>query len=167
LLAYTAAAAVVLTGAGRSVAGAQQKGKAEMANSQDQPVSAVRQYIDAFNRGDAKAMAAMCADPMSILDGMAPHVWHGPTATQDWYKDVLAEGEHLDAKGYHVTLGKPLHANVTGDAGYVVVPATMTFKLKGKKVTQSGAFFTVALRKLPAGWRLASWAWTKGTASVS
>jgi len=80
---------------------------------------------------------------------------------------VLTEGEHVGAKGYHVALGKPLHANVTGDAAYVVVPATMTFKLKGKQVTQSGALFTVALRKLPAGWRLASWAWAKGTASVS
>jgi len=131
------------------------------------PVSAVQQYIDGFNKGDVKEMAMMCADPMSILDGMAPHVWHGPRATQDWYKDVLVEGEHLGAKDYHVTLGKSLHSNVTGDAAYVVVPATMTFKLKGKQVTQSGAFFTVALRKLQAGWRLASWAWTKGTASVS
>ena len=112
-------------------------------------------------------MAALCANPMCILDGMAPHVWHGATATQDWYKDVLAEGEHLGVKGYNVTLGKPLHANVTGDAAYVVVPATMTFELKGKPITQSGAFFTVALRKLSAGWRLASWAWTKGTASPS
>jgi hypothetical protein len=64
-----------------------------MASSPD-PVSAVQQYIDAFNKGDATAMGAMCADPMSILDGMAPHVWHGPKATQDWYKVVLVEGEH-------------------------------------------------------------------------
>ena len=167
LLAYTAAAAVTLTASELSVVRAQQKRKADMATSEDQPVSAVQHYIDAFNSGDAQAMAAMCANPMSILDGMAPHVWHGPTATQDWYKDVLVEGEHLGAKDYHVTLGTPLHANVTGNAAYVVVPATMTFILKGKQVTQSGASFTVALRKLPAGWRLASWAWTKGTASVS
>jgi len=138
-----------------------------MTPSADQPLSVVQQYIDAFNRGDSRVMDALCVDPMSILDGMAPHVWHGPTATQDWYKDVLAEGEHLSAKDYHVTLGEALHATVTGDGAYVVVPATMTFTLKGQRVTQSGAFFTVALRKLPAGWRLASWAWTKGTASVS
>ena len=37
-----------------------------MANPVVQPVSAVQQYIDAFNKGDAKAMAAMCADPMSV-----------------------------------------------------------------------------------------------------
>ena len=132
--------------------------------SSTSPVSAVQQYIDAFNNADVKAMAAMCADPMSILDGMAPHVWHGPTATQDWHRDVLIEGAHVGATEYQVILDRPLHANVTGAAAYVVVPATMTFKLKGRQVTQSGAVLTVALRKVPAGWRLASWAWTKGTA---
>jgi hypothetical protein len=30
---------------------------------------------------------------------MAPHVWHGPTATQDWYRDVLIEREHHGAAG--------------------------------------------------------------------
>jgi ketosteroid isomerase-like protein len=29
-------------------------------------MAAVVQYADAFNRGDAKAMAAACADPMQI-----------------------------------------------------------------------------------------------------
>ena len=38
------------------------------------PMAAVRQYIDGFNKGDAKAMAATFAVPGSILDGMAPHV---------------------------------------------------------------------------------------------
>ncbi|MBS0577793.1 MAG: nuclear transport factor 2 family protein [Proteobacteria bacterium] len=130
------------------------------------PVAAVQQYIAAFNKGDAAAMAAVCTDPMSILDGMAPHVWHGPTATQDWYRAVLIEGQHLGAEGYHVTIGHPLHASASGDAAYVVVGATMTFELKGKRVTQSGASLTVALRRLSAGWRVASWAWTKGSASV-
>jgi hypothetical protein len=64
-----------------------------MPDSSD-PVTAVQQYIDAFNKADVKAMAAMCANPMSILDGMAPHVWHGPTASEYWHKDVLLEGEH-------------------------------------------------------------------------
>jgi len=61
------------------------------------PVSAVQQYIDAFNNADVKAMAAMCADPMSSLDGMAPHLWHGPTGTQDWHRDMIIEGAHVGA----------------------------------------------------------------------
>jgi SnoaL-like domain len=117
---------------------------------------------DGFNKGDAKVMAATFAVPGSILDGMAPHVWQGPTATQDWYRDVLVEGKQHGASGYLVTLGEPVHSNVTGDSAYVVVPATMMFKVHGKQVTQTGAVFTVALRKLAEGWRIAAWAWAKG-----
>jgi hypothetical protein len=38
----------------------------------------------------------------------------------------------------------------------------MTFKVHDKQVTQSGSTFTVALQKLPAGWRITAWAWAKG-----
>ena len=51
--------------------------------STENPLAAVHQYIDGFNKGDAQLMAATFAVPGSILDGMAPHVWDGPTATQD------------------------------------------------------------------------------------
>jgi ketosteroid isomerase-like protein len=128
----------------------------------DDPMAAVRKYVDAFNQGDAAAMATTFAVPGSILDGMAPHVWQGPSATQDWYRDVLIEGKQHGASDYFITLGEPLHNNVPGDSAYVVVPATMTFKVSGKQVTQSGAVFTVALRKLAEGWRIAAWAWAKG-----
>jgi ketosteroid isomerase-like protein len=131
------------------------------------PVAAVRQYIDAFNKGDAKAMAACFAVPGSILDGLAPHLWHGPTACEDWYRDVLAAAEHEGATDYLVTIGTPLHANVTGESAYVVVPATMTFKIRGKQITQSGATFTIALRKHADGWRITAWAWAKGTPAVT
>ena len=72
-------------------------------------------------------MAAACADPMQILDGMSPHVWQGPTAAEDWWRDVLAEGERLGASGYRIALGEPQHVDVKGESAYVVAPATMTF----------------------------------------
>jgi len=126
-------------------------------------MAAVRQYIDGFNKGDAKVMAETFAVPWSILDGMAPHLWQGPTAAQDWYRDVLIEGKQHGASDYFVTVGEPLHNNVTDDSAYVVVPATMTFNVGGKQITQSGAFFTVALRNLAEAWHIVAWAWTKGT----
>lgn len=88
------------------------------------PMMIVRQYINAFNRGDTKAMAAAFAVPGSILDGMAPHVWHGRTATENWYRDLLVEGEHAGASGHVVTLDEPWHVNVTGDSAYVVFRTT-------------------------------------------
>ena len=128
----------------------------------DSPLAAVQTYIDAFNVGDVDAMAAVFADSASILDGMAPHLWHGANATRDWYSDVLVEGEHLGASGYVVEIGDPLHNAITGDSAYVVVPTTMTFDLRGKAITQTGAFFTVALHRSAEEWRIAAWAWTKG-----
>src|ERR1700760_2205762 len=97
------------------------------------PLAAVQQYIDGFNNGDIELMAA-----------------------------TFAEGEHHGASGYFVTIGDAGHDNVTGDSAYVVVPAGMTFTLGDKRVTQTGASFTVALRKQTGGWRIAAWAWTKG-----
>lgn len=125
-------------------------------------MAAVLQYVEAFNNGDPAAMAATCAEPMHILDGMSPHVWQGPTASKDWWRDVLAEGEHLGASGYRISLGKAQHVDVTGDFAYVVVPATMTFDLRGQQVIQAGSVYTLALRKVGRDWRLTAWAWAKG-----
>jgi hypothetical protein len=132
--------------------------------STSDPLAAVRQYIDGFNKGDVKLMAATFAVPGSILDGMAPHVWQGPSAAEDWFRDVLVEGKQHGASDYLVTIGEPLHNNITGDSAYVVVPASMAFKMHGNEVMQSGAVFTVALHKFAEGWRIAAWAWTKGSA---
>ena len=103
-----------------------------MSNADD-PMAAMRQYVDAFNNGDPKAMAAACADPMQILDGMSPHVWQGPTAAEDWWRDVLSGVEHAGASGHHISLDEPRHVDVTGDYAYVVVPATMKFDLRASK----------------------------------
>lgn len=74
----------------------------------------------------------------------------------------MIEGKQHGASDYFVRLGEPLHNNTTGDSAYLVVPATMTFKAHGRQMTQTGALFTVALRKLDEGWRITARAWTKG-----
>ena len=124
-------------------------------------MAAVRAYIDAFNKGDPKAMTAVCADPMQILDGMSPHVWQGPTASEDWWRDVLAENERVGASGNHITLAEPpRHADITGDYAYIVLTATYSENRQGKQVTVPG-LYTVVLRKVGPEWRLTAWAWTK------
>jgi hypothetical protein len=66
------------------------------------------------------------------------------------------------ASGYSIAPGDPRHVDVTGDHAYVVVPATMTFDLRGQQIIQTGAVYTVGLRKVGADWRLTAWAWAKG-----
>ena len=139
-------------------------GSESVANSDD-PMAAVRQYVDALNNGDQKGQAAACADPMQILDVISPHVWQGPTAAEDWWRDTLAAVEHAGASGLHIVLDEPKHVDVNGDYAYVVVPATLTFDLKDKGVTQTGSLWTFALRRVGADWRLTAWAWAKGTSA--
>jgi len=79
------------------------------------------------------------------------------------YSDVLTTTKREGATDFFVSLGEPLHADVTGDSAYIVVPATMSFKVRGKQITQSGAVFTIALRRVADEWRIAAWAWAKGT----
>jgi hypothetical protein len=118
-------------------------------------MATVNAYIDAFNAGDPGAMSR-------TFDGMAPHLWLGPTAAEDWYRDVLVEGQRHGASGYVVILGEPAHNDVSGDSAYIVVPATMTFKVQGRQVMQTGSFLTVALREFSDRWRIVAWAWAKG-----
>ena len=89
-----------------------------------------------------------------------------PTAILDWYRDVLIKRKQHGVSDYVVTVGVPLHNDVTGDSAYVVVPATMSFQVGGKQVTQSGVVFTVALRKQAEGWRIAAWTWAKGPQDI-
>ena len=125
-------------------------------------LSTVHRCIDAFNKGDVKEMAAAFTVPGSILDGMPPHVWHGTTAAEDWYREVLIDTKREGASDFCVTVGQPRHLEITGDAAYMVVPATMRFKVHGNLITQSGAVFTMALQRLSDGRRIAAWARAKG-----
>jgi hypothetical protein len=129
----------------------------------DDPAATTAAFVEAFNRLDVDGMAACFAVPSFILDGMAPHVWAGPTAPADWCRDALAEAEHLGASGMKVALGAPLHNTVTGDVAYFAAPATMTFKVRGQQFTQTGAVLTLALRRIDGHWLISAWTWTKGS----
>ena len=121
----------------------------------------VRQFVDAFNKGDATTAAAACADQTSIIDEFPPHEWHGAGSCAKWLRDYDADAAKNGITDGIVTLGNPRHTDVTADHAYVVVPANYTFKKKGKLVKETGSMFTLALQKGEAGWRITGWAWAK------
>ena len=124
-------------------------------------MATVYQFIDGFNKGDTKTALAACAAQSAIIDDFPPHEWQGATACADWANDFAADSKKNGITDPIVKLGKPRHVDVTGDRAYVVVPATYTYKQKGKPVTESGSILTVALQKVAAGWRMTGWAWAK------
>ena len=121
----------------------------------------VQQFIDGFNKGDTKTALAACADQTSIIDEFPPHEWHGAGACSTWANDFDADAKKNGITDGIVALGSPRHVDIMGDRAYVVVPASYTFKQKGKLVKETGSTLTVALQKGAAGWRMTGWAWTK------
>jgi ketosteroid isomerase-like protein len=121
-------------------------------------MSVVHQWLDAFNKGDMKAMGAECADQMSIIDDFPPHVWNGTGACSKWSSDFQAFIQAGEITAPTVAIGKPWHVDVTGNAAYVVAPTTFSFKRKGKPVKEQG-IITVSLQKGAAVWRMTGWAW--------
>jgi len=124
-------------------------------------MNAVNQFVDAFNKGDAKTAAAACAEQTSIIDEFPPHEWHGAGACSKWMNDYDADAKKKGITDGLVTLGKVRHVDVAGDLAYVVVPADYAYKMSGKPVKETGSMLTLVLRKSASGWRITGWSWSK------
>ena len=137
---------------------AQEKG----AQEKSAVVASVHKFVDAFDKGDAKTAATMCANEASIIDEFPPNEWHGAGACAKWANDYDADAKKQGVTDGGVTLGSVRHVDITGDRAYVVVPAEYTFKQKGKAVKETGSTMTLVLRKGASGWRIVAWTWTRG-----
>jgi ketosteroid isomerase-like protein len=121
-------------------------------------MAVIHQWVNDFNKGDMKSMVAACAEQSSIIDDFPPHEWHGAGTCSKWADAFQAFSKSAEITSPAVAVGKPRHIDVTGDAAYVVAPASFSFEQKGKPVKQR-AVVTLALQKGSAGWRIAGWAW--------
>ena len=122
----------------------------------------VHQFIDGFNKGDAKTALAACAEEAYIIDEFPPYEWHGAGACSSWANAFEAEAKKDAISEPMVTLGKPKHVDVSNDRAYVVVPATYSFKQNGKPMKESNAMMIFTLQKSGAGWNITAWTWSKG-----
>jgi len=116
----------------------------------------VNQFVDGFNKGDAKTALATCATPASIVDEFGQHQWQ---SCADWARAYAADDARQGITGGIVRLGKPWRVDVTGDVAYVVVPASYSYQQHGKPMQETGSVWTLVLKKGASGWRITAWAW--------
>jgi ketosteroid isomerase-like protein len=128
------------------------------ATSQDQLVAPIRQFIDAFNRGDSKSAAAVLAPGLVIIDDVSPHFWTAPNAFEAWSKALAAFDQAEGNTDGSVMLGKPTRVVVGADRGYVVSPTVYTFNRKGVAMREP-AQIVCALQKGTTGWQITGWTW--------
>lgn len=132
-----------------------------LASPQSDVMATVNRFVKGFNAGDMKAVLAACGPKMLIIDDFAPHVWSGATACSDWSNAYDADAKRQGITDGFVALGKPWRVDVTGDRAYEVVPATYTYKQRGKPVNETGAVLTVALWRVGSVWLMTGWAWSR------
>ena len=120
----------------------------------------VHEFVAAFNAGDVPRMIATCAPRASIIDDIPPHEWHGSDACGQWARDLGAAEKKAGISDSVVTLGTAWRVDVDGPWAYVVAPATYTYRMHGKPVTESNSIFTIALERIGGTWRITGWAWS-------
>ena len=135
--------------------------KPAIASDRTDVLAHVRHFVDSFNKGDTKAAAAACADEATILDEFPPYGWHGMGACARWMDDYDADARKNAITDGAVTLSNPRHVDITADRAYVVVPASYTYKKKGRLVKETGSMFTLVLQRSKEGWHVTGWAWAK------
>ncbi len=92
----------------------------------------IRQFIDAFNRGDTKAaMATYAKGDIQIIDEFAPHRWFGPNAPHDWAAEYDKHAQTTGVTDGQVTYGPPTRIEIEGDVAYVVMPTAYLYKERG------------------------------------
>jgi hypothetical protein len=134
-----------------------------------QLIAPIQKFIDSFNKGDIAAAAATHAAEadLTILDEVAPYLWRGPSAFQQWSSALGDEAKSQGITEEMVKIGAPSRTEASGDHANVVVPAVYTFKQRGVAMRES-AQMTFALQKGGGGWLIHGWTWTgpKATAAA-
>jgi len=119
----------------------------------------IRQFIDAFNKGDMKTAAATHLPSVTIVDEARPFLWQGPTAFMGWATDLTNDDKADGVSGEAVALGALKREVISGDNAYAIMAVTYSFKKKGVAMHEP-AQMTFALKKTAAGWKIAAWTWT-------
>ena len=124
-----------------------------------QLMAPVHQFIDNFNKGDAKAAEASHAASVSIIDEPAPHIWQGTGAFKAWAAALDKDAKARGITDPSVTVSDATREEVEGDRAYLVVPSVYAFKQKGAAMKEEGQM-TFALQKAASGWKIVAWTWT-------
>ena len=125
------------------------------------PMSVVEAFRVAMIAGDAEGLAdAHVEGDVAIVDKVGPFIWKGPTAVADWMLSMTLYLEERDISDGSIVYHPPITKLVDGDQAYAVVPAVWSYKSKDIPIRHA-ATITFALRRTPAGWKIAGWSWNR------
>jgi ketosteroid isomerase-like protein len=119
----------------------------------------ISQFSAALHAGDSKTARNFLGPRTVILDDVAPYYWGGTKAFENWQADLAKASAARGMSEEDAVLDAPTRVEISGDHAYAILPATHTFKIKGRMMREV-AQLTFTLAKDPTGWKIVSWAWT-------
>lgn len=123
------------------------------------PMTAVRAFVEAFNKDNADLIQASCEDETLIIDDFPPHAWSGSRAATRWYEDMVRMADEFRMSEPSVRLEEPGKVMGTDGSAYVVVPVDVRWVQDGTTAQRAG-YMTMAAREGLKGWRISACAWT-------
>jgi ketosteroid isomerase-like protein len=121
--------------------------------------TAISQFSAALHAGDNKTAKTFLTGHTVILDDAAPYYWAGANAFEDWQADLAKASVARGMTEEDAALGAPSRVEVSGDHAYAVLPASHSFKIKGRLMREK-AQLTFVLVKNASAWKIESWTWT-------
>jgi uncharacterized protein (TIGR02246 family) len=117
-----------------------------------------REFVTAFNRGDAGGVAAAYTEDARILPPGAPAM-SGRQAIEQFWQSVMAMGvREVDLRTEH--------AEAVGDLAYEVGSATLTIQPEGGTATTDTVKYVVVWKRQAGGpWQLAVDIWNGNTSA--
>ena len=122
--------------------------------------NAITQFSAALHSGDSKAAKTFLAPRTVILDDVAPYYWAGANAFEDWQADLAKTSLARGMAEEDAELGAPSRIEVAGDHAYVVLPASHSFKMKGRLMREKAQLTFILARDDSRAWKITSWTWT-------
>lgn len=133
---------------------------AAFAASSEDVAAPLRQFIDAFNKGDtASAYATYAKGEVTIVDEFAPHRWSGPHAAQDWAAAYDKHAKETGVSDGQVKYGTPTRIERDGMFAYVIMPTEYLYKEHGRAMDEKGEI-TAVLHKEDGAWKIRAWTWS-------
>ena len=128
--------------------------------SGDDVATPVRQFIDAFNKGDTAAgFATYAQGEITIVDEFAPHRWTGPNGAQEWAADYDKHAKATGVTDGLVKYGSPSRIEIDGDFAYLILPTEYLYKEHGRAMQEKGQI-TAVMHREAGGWKIRAWTWS-------
>ena len=120
----------------------------------------IDQFSAALHADDSKTAKTFLAPRVVILDDAAPYYWAGASAFEDWQTDLAKASAARGMTEEDANLGQPTRVEVSGNHAYAILPATHSFKMKGRLMRENAQLTFILARDADSPWKITSWTWT-------